>query len=695
MAILLVVMYHCHLGVSGGYVGVDVFFVISGFLITSQLVRELTSTGTISFRGFYARRVRRILPAATLTTVITVIAVGVILAPLPAVRVFGDARMAALFGANVHFAAQDANYFNASLAPSPIQHYWSLSVEEQFYFVWPLLLLASSLAWLGVRRRRRAAAAARGADGGDAGRSAPRLRMVTAALTIVAIVSLVSCIILTGESSTWGYYSIFTRAWELAVGALVALALPVSGRIDSRLASPLTWLGLACIAVAALTFTDLTPFPGDAALLPVLGAAAVIVGGAAVAKRWSAEAVLGTAPFQRVGGWSYSWYLWHWPVLVLAAAVLGHSLTESEALAMALLSLILAVISFTLIERPIRRMKIFVRRPSVGLAAGAGMVATSLAVVALAGPVFAPLSAGPAVAALNRGQIQLTPAALARDLQRGTRTRRVPSNLVPPLGKAVNDISLVARNGCLVVNDRLTTSPSCVFGHRSSHKTVVLFGDSHAGAWFTGVNTLSKRNHWRLVFLGKSGCPAAEVSVIREHKPYSACVTWRHYAERRIAKLHPALVIVTSAQYLGSASRIPGTGTGHGSTWLNGTAATFKTLSRAAQRVVYIADGPKLRQPGAYCVSAHMSDVRPCMVSRRNAFAWPQARQSELRIARSDGITGIDPASWFCTPTRCPVIVGNILVYRDAQHMTPEWSNFLVPVLAAKIVPVMRAPAAG
>lgn len=146
-------LYHCNTGISGGYVGVDVFFVISGFLITSQLVRELAAKGRISFMGFYARRARRILPAATLTTVVTGVAAGLLVSPLPALRVFADARAAAVFGANIHFAQQGADYFNDSLTPSPIQHYWFLSIEEQFYFVWPLLLVVASLVWLGFRRR--------------------------------------------------------------------------------------------------------------------------------------------------------------------------------------------------------------------------------------------------------------------------------------------------------------------------------------------------------------------------------------------------------------------------------------------------------------------------------------------------------------------------------------------------------------
>lgn len=163
----------------------------------------------------------------------------------------------------------------------------------------------------------------------------------------------------------------------------MALSLPVVERLDGRLAAALTWVGTACIGIAAFALNDSTPYPGVAALLPVAGAVAIIAAGAAAIGHRGAEALLGTGPFQRVGAWSYSWYLWHWPVLILGAALLGHSLSEVEALTMAGISLVLAVISFVLVEQPIRHMQLVVRHPSIGLAGGATLVAASLSVVAL------------------------------------------------------------------------------------------------------------------------------------------------------------------------------------------------------------------------------------------------------------------------------------------------------------------------
>ncbi len=687
VAVILVVLFHCGAWIPGGYVGVDVFFVISGFLITTQLVRELRETGRISLRGFYARRARRILPAATLTTVVTVVVAGLLLPPLAANRVFGDARAAAMFGANIHFAARDANYFSADLPPSPLQHYWSLSVEEQFYFLWPLLLVMSSLVWIGLRRRSAQRAAARKSV------ARPRFPVVIVILAAVAALSFAGSVLQTPQSATVAYYSLATRAWELAAGALVALSLPLAARLEKHVAGILTWTGVACIAAAAAVFGSSTPYPGDAALLPVAGAAAIIFAGAAATRRCGAEAVLGTAPFQRVGAWSYSWYLWHWPVLILAPALLGHSLSKLEALTMAVISLVIAVLCFVLIERPIRRMQTFVRRPSLGLAGGAVLVATSLGAVALAGPVFASLSAsGPPVAQpvlVSHGTRSLT-AQLSADLRAGVQTKRVPSNLDPSITAAPQDDPVIAKNGCLLV-DSAIKSRGCVYGDKTSHTSVVLFGDSHASVWFPALNRISAQQGWRLVVMAKSGCPAAAVNVVRFGKVFTNCPIWRRDAERQIAKLHPALVVVAYSQYLGGDRPLAGVPTGYGSTWLDGTEATFSFLRRAAIRTVFLTDVPMLTQVAPDCVSAHLSDVRPCTVARTTGIRYPGVTHQELELAARNHIDGIDSTPWFCTADRCPVIVDNILMYRDAQHMTPQWSRFLTPVLADAIKPVIRA----
>jgi peptidoglycan/LPS O-acetylase OafA/YrhL len=673
---VLVVLYHVHAGLApGGYVGVDLFFVISGFLITGQLVRELRSTGQVSFLAFYARRARRILPAAMLTVIVTAVASALLLNPLAAQRALHDGLSATYFGANVHFAARGADYFNAGLSPSPVQHFWSLSVEEQFYIVWPLLLVATSLVALRVRRQSRRELA-RG----------PLIGAVTVVLALLAAVSLTASIRQTPTSPSWAYFSIVTRAWELAVGAVIALALPLVARLDRRVATVLSWVGLACIALAAAVFSDTTAYPGDSALLPVLGAAAVICGGSRQAQasgRFGAEALLGTRPFQRVGAWSYSWYLWHWPALVLAPAVLGHALSEVQALAVALVSLGIAVASFVLLERPIRRIQIVVHRPALGLTAGGALAAIAIAIVVLSGSLIGPLASTTAAAARPIAPYRL--AALRADLIAGARTTKVPSNLRPALSAMASALPRTIADGCELGFGRDQLKP-CIYGDRVSHTTVVLFGDSHAAQWFDALRWIGNRQHWRLVVMTKEGCTPAEVSFRDDDD--SLCARWREKAKARISRLHPALVIASWARWMQPlVSQKAGVPTGHGGPWQDGVADIFAFLRRSAKQVVFISDTPYLPQSAPDCVADHLSDVRRCTVTRHNATILPEIKKAELRIAKQEQIHSIDPTSWFCGPRVCPVIVGNILLYHDKSHMTTDWSRFIAPALDAGVVP--------
>ena len=676
VAIVLVVLYHVHAGLApGGYVGVDVFFVISGFLITGQLVRELRTTGRVSFLAFYARRVRRILPAAMVTVMVTAVASALLLNPLAAKRALDDLPSAIYFGANIHFAAQGADYFNAGLSPSPIQHFWSLAVEEQFYIVWPLLLVVSSLVWLRVGRRSRRERVRR-----------PVIGAVIVVLAILTAISLMASIRQTATSPSWAYFSIVTRAWELAVGAVVALALPLVARIGRRLAIPLSWAGLSCIALAAALFSGTSAYPGDSALLPVLGTAAVIGGGSVRAsRRFGAEALLGTPPFQRVGAWSYSWYLWHWPALVLASAVLGHSLSEIEALAVAVVSLMIAVMSFVLLELPIRRVEIVVRRPALGLGASGVLAAIAIAIVVLSRSVAGPLASR--FAAPSRLTVAHNLASLRADLIAGARTIEVPSNLRPALSAVASTLPRIVADGCELGPGRDQIKP-CVYGDRGSHTTVVLFGDSHAAHWFDSLNWISDRRHWRLVVMTKEGCTPAEVTL--RDGPNSLCARWREKAKARIARLHPTLVIVSWARWVEPfASQKADVPTRYGGPWQDGLAAIFQFLRRSARQVMFISDTPYLPQSAPDCVAGHLSDVRPCTTKRSDATVLPAIKAAELLIAKQEQVNSIDPTSWFCAPRVCPVIVGNIFVYHDKSHMTTEWSRFIAPVLANAILRTM------
>jgi hypothetical protein len=326
-------------------------------------------------------------------------------------------------------------------------------------------------------------------------------------------------------------------------------------------------------------------------------------------------------------------------------------------------------------------------RPALGLAGGTAFVASSLAVISLSGPLAA-LRAGPAMAAPT-GSPRLTVSQLAADLRSGANTGKVPAKLDPPLSMAADAKPIIAKNGCGLFESAIRSKP-CNYGDTKSHTSVVLFGDSHAATWFPALDWISKQQHWRLVVFTKAACPPPEVVILWFGTRYPECPLWRADALTRIAEMRADLVIMASSRYQSAlVNPLPGVPTGQGNTWLDGLAATFVFLRQHAQHVVFISDTPTMKESGPDCVSAHTSDVTACTTERKHAVFLPQIKAAELALARQDHINSIDPTSWFCTPTTCPVIVGNIILYRDSTHVTPQWSSFIAPVLSAALRPIM------
>ncbi|MBM4409408.1 MAG: acyltransferase, partial [Chloroflexi bacterium] len=358
VAVGLVLLFHASIGpFSGGFVGVDVFFVLSGYLITGLLLRELAQTGTISLATFYARRARRLLPAALLVLLATMIGSALWLPPLLVAGVAGDVAAAAAYVSNLGFAAQATDYFAATQPPSPVLHCWSLGVEEQFYVFWPAILLL--VARVAHGRERRVALAVLGISGG----------------------SFLLSLWLTLASAPWAFFSLPTRAWELGLGAILAVAGWRLARIPGPLAALAAWTGLALIVAAGVLFTEATPFPGLAALLPTLGAALVVAGGARESKL-GPTAILSSAVPRFLGRISYSLYLWHWPVLVIPAVATGAPLPPAARLGLVGVTVLLAAATHRVVEDPIRRGRLVGTRPPRNLAL-AGALTVAVAVIAV------------------------------------------------------------------------------------------------------------------------------------------------------------------------------------------------------------------------------------------------------------------------------------------------------------------------
>ncbi|MGO9101193.1 MAG: acyltransferase family protein, partial [Mycobacterium sp.] len=488
VAVVAVVLFHAEVpGVGGGFVGVDVFFVISGFLITGLLWREVSTTGTVGLRRFYGARARRLLPASATVGIVTMIASAVLLPAFQARAVMDDGIYCALYVGNYWFIRRGVMYFG-HLPPSPFQHYWSLGVEEQFYLVWPPMLIGTALLIRCARRARRRATNAQVP-------SSERPYLVV--LALVATVSFALSLVTTYVLTTTAFFSLPTRAWQLAAGGRIALTAGQWRRLPPRAAAVAGWAGLGVIVLACNQLSATTFYPGSAALLPVLGAVLVIGAGCAAPAQGSGR-VLAVSPMRAIGRVSYSWYLWHWPVLVLAPALLGHPLGLAGRLAAALVSGGLAVLTLHFIENPLRFAAPIRRSPLASLALGGAATAVAVCVgVALPQWIPVPVPRGPAATpqtitatpppmgdniAAYDAAVQHVFAQVQAAVAASAELKAVPSNLSPPLADGTADPKAYAPNSCFRSASQ-GGQPECATGDTASPTTVALVGDSHAVMW--------------------------------------------------------------------------------------------------------------------------------------------------------------------------------------------------------------------
>jgi peptidoglycan/LPS O-acetylase OafA/YrhL len=655
VAVVLVVLYHAGVRqLGGGYVGVDVFFVISGFVITGVLLRERASTGRTSVLAFYGRRSRRIIPVASLVIVVTVVLAYALLGAVGN-RTATDGFWAAIFLANFHFTAVGTNYLTALQAPSPLQNFWTLSVEEQFYLVYPTLFL------LLARVGRRASFRAR----------------LVAGLCVVIAVSFLLSVVQTASNQPVAYFSPFTRAWELALGALVAVAAPWLLRWPARAAAVATWVGLGAIAVAAVWFDSLTPYPGSAAALPVVGAALIIAGGTAAPRR-GAEALLRQWPFGPLGRLSYSLYLWHWPILVLAAESTGAtSLPVGKSLLWVLVALGLSIVTHAVIENPIRHAGVLRRNRYLSLVMGAGLIAVTLLVVFVELRVHAAPSAGQPSSS-RPVRMTATEAAVEHLVAAAPRIHTLPATLDPPLGVSVLGYPYGSRCWAGPAD---TSVPPCLFGDPQGTRTMVVTGDSHSQMWFYTIDAIATQAHWKLWYLAKSACPVGLLPYTGHSLDYAlggeygACDQWHHFVIARINRLDPDLVITTDEQ-----RQSPNNGPFYSDAqWRDGLAHFFRSITAAKARFVVIGNIPMLPQTGPDCIARHTDDVQAC--SAPVAVATTRYHQAEADAVASFGGRYIDPTPWLCSHV-CTAVIGDYAVYFDHFHLMGPYALHLEGVLA-------------
>lgn len=619
VAVLLIVAFHVGIpGFRGGFIGVDIFFVLSGYLITRLLMNEIDKSGGIDLPRFYARRARRLLPSlALMVAVVTAVAL-IVLPPLEQKTLAGTALAASAYCSNFVLMHQASYYFSAEAHSNPLLHTWSLGVEEQFYLVWPLLVL------LGYSKRQ----------------SRNPIAVIVAAVAL----SLAASIWLAYRNPPWGFYGSPARAWEFGIGGLASL-LPSQRLVaHGRTVLALGWFGLAALAGACVRLPAETGLPGGALLIPVLGTSVMLISGAA-RLGGSVALVLSLPVLRSLGKYSYSWYLWHWPILTLAEACLS-SLPLYGRVLCAAAALGLAVRSTRWIENPIRFHPRLIQRTTWSL---------GLALLLTLG--------GIAISGSWRLLVQ--------------RTEQFKVFVRPIL-----DVPRFYQFGCATpfLDEHLR---ECVFGDVNSSTQVVLLGDSHAAQWFPALETISTQNHWRLVTMIKLGCPAVFLRVVQAKlgREEQQCAVWREAAVKRIAEIGAhAAIAATSTEYPRMSPQ----------EWFEGTRLLAQKLTSSGVQTLFMRDTPHARFRVPQCMArvawrgSGNCDLMRSQALEQTVFGIEQAVAKTLPY-----VWNIDLSDQICGPERCEVVQSGRIILRDGDHLAASYVESLAPALAARIVPLI------
>ncbi len=682
VAVLVVFANHLFDWPPGGFVGVDVFFVLSGFFITGLLIRERTARRKISFESFYVRRVKRILPSALLVLTVTVIGSWLLFPAARAKQTIVDALYAALFASNFRFEAVGADYFQSAQPPSPLQHYWSLSIEEQFYFVWPALL---ALIFALTRELRRKGKERAGQWG------------LLAAMTIIVSASFAWAMYLSAADPNGAYFSSFTRVWELGVGALIAIAGPWLVSIPPRVRPALAYLGLAGVTASLFFISSAVQFPAPWAALPVLSTALVVSAfhGAEVHSMF-----LLTNPVARwFGDTSYTLYLWHWPILTLLLSVLPPG--RLYYIVTIVIAVGLTAVTYRFYENPIRHSNWLLgasaRRhrgrltlsPTVWRLVGG--VAAAATLVSILGIQYSDkISSARELAATSGGQQQFldsTQAAPKSDPCFGAPAMVTPGcvlrnpnlPLQPSIDKFVNDTGSIFSRCYSEKNQE--NLESCDLGYKGNDaKRIAIIGDSHAAALVPALEPVLEPNKWRLTTYVGATCYLATPT-------RTACDA--HMAELGMELIaHPYDVVLVT--------NFPG-----GGVTPEDYQRAWAPIAAAGSRIVVVADNPATSADAMACltrVGFGGDHTGECGTPRAQAFARPDPLVPAAKLV--PGASLIDLSPFYCTADRCPSVIGNVIVYRDLKdngnsHITATFARTLAPAVQEGIQSALSARPTG
>ncbi|MGB6022493.1 MAG: acyltransferase family protein [Ornithinimicrobium sp.] len=653
VAALLVAAYHVWFGrVSGG---VDVFFVIAGFMVTTTLLGHLERTGRIDIGRYLGRLLQRLLPNALLVLAVVAFASWFLVPTTRRDEVFSEIAASALYYENWELARRSVDYLDRGFTSSPVQHFWAMSIQGQFYLIWLVVFLLA--AWIGPR-------------------SGVRFRVgVTMALLVA--VSFAFSVWFTGVNQPAAYFNTGTRVWEFGVGGLLALSAPWWPALSRRWSWGLGWLGLLAIISCGAVLSVGTSFPGWIALWPVTGATLILLAGHTDAP-WSASGLLSSAPMVRLGSVSYALYLWHWPLLVFALALTGRDqIGLLGGLAVIGAAIGLSFLSTQVVERPIRSRSLQGRRSwSVPL------LLTAL-VLPVAGTGYAVAAASRQVAPIDTDAARYPGAAVAGS-EAASLTALNTAEPAPGIASAPEDIPVIYAEGCHqkpLVDDLAV----CELGDIGAGRTMVLTGGSHSAHWQPALEVIAEQRGWRLLSATKSSCRPGTHMVSETYEIPSknepevraavidSCREWNEAVSDWIMDLKPDLVVVTATTI--DQTRPPeSVPTMYPKIW--------KQYTDAGIEVLAIRDTPRPSRDVPDCLARFGPLTDQCDTLRSASFDEAYDLEDLERLVSE--VSFVDLSDRLCDATTCPAVIGNVIVYSDDSHLTRSFSRTLSDGLLAQ-----------
>ncbi len=672
IAVLGVVLYHLWPdAVRGGFAGVDVFFVISGFLITSHLLREVARSGRIRFAAFWARRARRLLPASLLVIAVSLVVTIAFVPQASWDQFLSEFRASALYFENWVLAGNSVDYFASTNAPSPVQHYWSLSVEEQFYVVWPLLISLGVLI------------AAKIVRGGT------RAKAVTVGiiLGVVTLASLAYGILLVAQNDPAAYFVTTARAWEFGLGGVLALVLEHVPAMGRRLALTVSWVATIVLLAFLVLYPNTLPFPGWEALIPAVATAAIIAAGSP-AGRFSLSNVFGLRPVQWTGDVSYSLYLWHWPPIVLLPIIVKHPLNLEDAAVILVGSFVLAALTRTFVENPVRRSR-FLGTRTPYLTLGAMVIAAAIVVTpaqleqnTLDTRVTASLHEAKV---LQKSGADCFGAAAFDPADQPCVNHDLDDVIVPDQAAGLKDGVEPPHKNCRAYAGS-TGVVTCQLATGDGLK-VALVGDSHAEHWIPAMTIIAKQEGWSLTTYLKGGCPfSAATRTDHAEANHGTCAVWNTSVRKKLVASGIQLV-VTSAITGSTFAAKPGQTSNQAA--VAGLVARWSQLEAKGIRVVAIRDDPTLPMNVPDCLSnlgdRLFQNESKCEGRESSSILY----DPQVDAATQSGAGLIDLTPFFCRRGVCPGVIGSVVVYRDNSHLGGTFSRTLAPFIRARLLPLL------